>query len=713
MRLFFNKLKITISAFAVVSLMICSICTVSADAVKGFNKASVYSFCSDTENTYSKPGGTAVSSGTLSWQLYDTYDSKINNNGLYVTEGYLKLRANNPLNMLSDFRIEIVYSSSETKESAEDKPFLLLSTKKYSLIQLMTDSSVLIGITENGNVYHMGQKINHADGSKTADFLTSKNSGINPNDECKLTVKYIGGKLTVTLTYNGGKTTVKLVENYQCEISKLQQFILGGDKSNRIAGVTYKSISVSEYGEYIPSTESGLKAVVQTGEVIKEYTDSDTALNNAISQSKNGMKPVLMLYTDIILKKPITVDAGKSLTVDLNGHTINRNCHGTMISDGYVFLVGSGASLTIEDSSPDVQNYSTAIHGGVITGGAGDGAGGGIQLKEKSRLTMTGGTVVGCITNDHGGAVRVDGGGVKINLSNAGFYSNMTLDSADNSHGGAIYSDYSDCEVNAVHTVFEGNYSEDNGGAVYINDGKFTAEDCLFSGNKCLDDGGAVYVESGSKATFNKCVFANNRSESHAGAIFCNSSAGTRISGTFKNNSAGGAGGALFINGNAVSIQDAYITGNVAGDRGGAMYVDEMYDINIQGILKVKDNYKTNKSRDDIFLDSIGIATARIYNGGLYDGSEVWVLTASSSQIVSEYISSYQQRYFYCDDSSKTLQFVADNSKTIRQNLITSAIGSGNILFIIITVAAVILAVAVTVIIKSKKRGADKNEKKA
>ena len=713
MRLFLNRFKIAVSAFAIASLLICSICAVSADAVKGFNKASVYSFCSDTENTYSKPSGTVVNSGALSWQLYDNYESRTDKNGLFVGEGYLKLKANNPVNLLSDFRMEIVYSSSASEGTAENKPFLLLSTKKYSLSQLVTDSSVLIGVAENGDIYHMGQKINHADGSKTADYLTAKNPAVNPNDECKLTVKYIGGKLTVTLTYNGGKTTVKLAEGYQCEISKLQQFVLGGDKSSRLAGVTYKSISVSEYGEYIPSTESGLKAVVQAGESIKEYTDSDTAINYALTQSKNGAKPVLMLYADVTLKKPITVDAGKSLTVDLNGHTINRNCHGTMVSDGYVFLVGSGASLIIEDSFPEAQNYSTAIKGGVITGGAGDGAGGGVQLNEKSKLTMTGGSVVGCITNDHGGAVRVDGSGVKISISNAGFYSNMTLDSLDNSHGGAIYSDYSDCEVNVKNTVFEGNYSENNGGAVYINDGSFTAEKCLFNGNKCLDDGGAVYVESGSEASFDNCTFMNNRSDGHAGAIYCNSSDGTRISGTFKNNSAGGAGGALFINGNAVSVQDAYITGNAAGDRGGAMYVDEMYDINIQGLLKVKDNYKTDKSRDDIFLDSIGIATARIYNGGLYDGSEVWVLTAGSSQTVSEYISAYQQRYFHCDDSSKALQFSADSSKTLSQKLITSAIGGGNVLFIIITVAVAIAAVVITAIIKSKKKGADKNEKKA
>lgn len=274
----------------------------------------------------------------------------------------------------------------------------------------------------------------------------------------------------------------------------------------------------------------------------------------------------------------------------------------------------------------------------------------------------------------------------KSYFSDADFYSNMTVDSADNSHGGAIYSDYSDCEILIKDSVFGGNYSEDCGGAFYVNDGKFTAMNCLFNSNKCLDDGGAAY---------------------------CNSSDGTRFSGVFRNNSAGGVGGALFVNGDKVSVQDAVITNNTTGDRGGAMYVDEMYDINIQGNLVVKNNYKSDGSRDDIFLDSVAVASAEIYDGGLYEDSEVWVLTSGSSQTVCGNISAYQQRYFHCDDSSKTMKFTPDSSKTQKQLLITSAIGDGNIKFIIIAAAAVLITAAAIVIVKSKKKGAKKNEKDA
>ncbi len=714
MRLFLKKLKNVFAASAAAAAVLLSMCCVPAAAVTGYNRAEVFSFCSETESSYSKPNGTVVESGALSWMLYDSGVSRINGDGLYIGEGYIKLKGNNPVNEFSDFRMEIVYSSSSADGNADDgKPFLVASAKDYTgTVSLITNSGTLLGIAENGDVYYKGKKINHADSGNAADILTAKNPAVNPGDECKLTLNYVDGRLTVTLTYNSGKTAVKLIENHACEIAGLRQFILGADKTKRLGNVTYKSVSVSEYGEYVPSG-SGVKALVQTGEAIKEYNSVNTALSDALAQSKNGNSPVLMLYSDITLSGPVTVPDGKSLTVDLNGHTVNRNRHSTVSGDGCVFYVKAGASLTITDSDPDSQNYSSAIRGGVITGGAGDDCGGGIHLSEASRLTMTGGSVVGCITNDHGGAVRVDGSGVKISISNAGFYSNMTLDSSDNSHGGAIYTDYSDCEVTVKNTVFEANYSEDNGGAVYINDGKFYAENCIFNANKSLDDGGAVYIESDSEASFDRCTFVNNRSDGQAGAVYCNSGDGTRLSGTFRKNTAGGAGGALFINGDKVSVQDAVITGNITGDRGGGMYVDEMYDINIQGRLTVKDNFKTDKSRDDIFLDSIGIASAEIYDGGLYDGSEVWVLTAGSSQTVSEYISEYQQRFFYSDDSGKSFQFLADNSETLRQTLVTSAIGNGNVRFVVASAAASAAVIITAVLIKKKKKGADRNEKEA
>ena len=714
MRSVFNKIKHSLLLSALVSVMLIGLFAVTASAsVKGFNKVSVNSFCADEEALFANPAGTKIASGTLNWKLYDSGESRMNENGLSISSGYLLLTANNPLNSLTDFKLELVYSSAGDDGGAGSKPLFLTSTKKYTLLQYFNDSGTVLGIAENGDVYFKGEKINHTEEAAAADILTAKNAAIAPGEECTLTLTYIDGRLSVGVSYNSGKSLIKLVENYECEISGLQQLVLGGDKSSRLDGVTYKSITVSSYGEYVPYIEKDLKAVVQSGESIKEYANAETALNDAETFAKNGKAPVIKLYSDVTLKKYVTVAENGALTLDLNGHTVNRNRHSTMSADGCVFLVGKGAALTIEDSSPDSQNYSTAIRGGVITGGAGDDIGGGIQLGENSRLVMTGGSIVGCVTNDHGGAVRVDGSGVKISIENAGFYSNMTLDSSDNSHGGAIYADYSDCDVTVKNTIFEGNYSEDNGGAVYINDGKFRCENCLFGSNKSLDHGGAVYVESDSEVSFEGCTFTGNRAEGYAGAVYCNSSDGTRLSGVYKNNSAGRAGGAIFINGDRVSIQDAEITGNTTGEKGGGVYVDEMYDINIQGLLTVKGNFRTDKTKDDIFLDSITIATARIYNGGLYDGSEVWVLTSGSSQVLSEYISEYQQRYFYCDDSSKKLSFTADKSKTQSQALVTSAIGKGNTSFIISAAVIIFAAAAAIAAIKFKKKGAVKNDKKS
>lgn len=712
MRLINKKSKARLVRLAAVLAVVFSLCLctyLNASAIKGFNSTIVSDFRAEAEKTYSKPKGSSVAAGTLSWKLYDSAVSTWNSDGLQISEGYIMLAKNNPVNMSEGFMIDIVYTSYAEEGAAGNKAFLMTSDKTYTSNQPVTDPFTTLGITENGDVYFGGNKVNHKDGAKADDILTARNAKINAGDECKLTLRYTEGKLSITLASGSLKST--LLSNYSCEIFALRQFILGGDKSSRLDGITYKTVSFSDYGDYVPQMQEGLKAVVQSGENCCEYDNMDTALSDTKAKAAKGENPVIMLYDDMTLKKPITVDGKAPFTVDLNGHTINRNCQGIMASDGYVFLLNEGASLVVEDSSPDAANYSSGIRGGVITGGAGDDVGGGFQMSKNSKLTMKGGSVVGCVTNDHGGAIRVAGDGVKISISNAGFYTNMTYDSTDNSHGGAIYADYENCEINISDSIFEGNYSEDNGGAIYVNDGRLAADNCVFAENKCLDDGGAVYVERDSTVSFDNCRFTGNSADGDGGAVYCNSSDGTRLSGKFTGNSCGGNGGAVYVNGDAVCIADAQIKGNSSSDFGGGVYVDEMYDLNVQGLLIVRDNKSSKNAKDDIFLDDAIAASAHIYDGGLYDGSELWVLTDDSNHTVCENISEYQQKFFFSDNSSKRTNFEADSSKTEKQSLIASAVGNGSVIFIAVCAAAAVIAAVIAVIVKKHKKGADKNEK--
>lgn len=122
----------------------------------------------------------------------------------------------------------------------------------------------------------------------------------------------------------------------------------------------------------------------------------------------------IRLAADTVMTVAVTVDSGKSLTIDLNGHTL------TAAENSRAFWIQNGA-LTIEDSG------ST----GVIQGsGTVTGNGGAIWMSSSdsnNALTLTGGTIRGFTATD-GGGVYVSGGSFKMtdgtistcNATNAG-----------------------------------------------------------------------------------------------------------------------------------------------------------------------------------------------------------------------------------------------------------------------------------------------------
>ena len=153
------------------------------------------------------------------------------------------------------------------------------------------------------------------------------------------------------------------------------------------------------------------------------------------------------LTEDIEMTVAVTVDNGKSLTIDLNGHTL------TAPENSKAFWIRNGA-LTIEDS----------IGTGVIQGsGTVNGYGGAIWMSSgdsTNALTLTGGTIRGFNAGD----------GAGVYMGNGTF--KMT--------GGAIR----DCRAN-------------DGGGVYVDGGTFEMTDGTISACNATNAGGGVYVSSG------------------------------------------------------------------------------------------------------------------------------------------------------------------------------------------------------------------------
>lgn len=135
----------------------------------------------------------------------------------------------------------------------------------------------------------------------------------------------------------------------------------------------------------------------------------------------------------------LEVPAGVSVTLDLNGHTIDRNMTESQVG-GYVILLNgksnNHASLTIRDGS----NPSTGrITGGFDGNSGGNSAAGGINV-QYGDLTLESGSICGnqC-TFGGGGGVRLAGGTFTMTGGSITGNGVNTLENGAASAGGAIY----------------------------------------------------------------------------------------------------------------------------------------------------------------------------------------------------------------------------------------------------------------------------------
>ena len=179
-----------------------------------------------------------------------------------------------------------------------------------------------------------------------------------------------------------------------------------------------------------------------------DYTEVDSL--DKLTYMNNVCK--IRLAADTVMTVAVTVDSGKSLTIDLNGHTL------TAAANSRAFFIQNGA-LTIEDS----------IGGGVIQGsGTVNGYGGAILMNgsdSNNALTLAGGTIRG-FTAKYGAGVSMGNGTFRMT-------------------GGAIRN----CSATG---------GKADGGGVYVSGGSFEMSDGTISACNAANAGGGVYVLSGS-----------------------------------------------------------------------------------------------------------------------------------------------------------------------------------------------------------------------
>ena len=179
------------------------------------------------------------------------------------------------------------------------------------------------------------------------------------------------------------------------------------------------------------------------------------------------------------------VPSGRTVTLDLNGHTIDRGlADEDARPNGHVIAVNG--NLTLIDSSTG--------HIGKITGGNTNGPGGGVY--NYGMFTMSGGTITGCSASQGGGVFVAQNGTFNMN--------DGTIKTCKaKSDGGGVYN-YGTFTMSGgtITNCFELNVTSDNirGGGVFVaQNGTFTMSGGTISGCSTKNQCGAVYVYSDSK----------------------------------------------------------------------------------------------------------------------------------------------------------------------------------------------------------------------
>ena len=175
----------------------------------------------------------------------------------------------------------------------------------------------------------------------------------------------------------------------------------------------------SASGNEAAAVLNGLYAALPVANGVKEVATAE----ELAAALENNANDTVKLTADITIGTTLTVS--RTVTLDLNGNVLK------MTGGFSVIKVESGGDLTIADSTPnkvhkfnpnytdmwgcglwklDKDTGTEIVSGGVITGGGGNFAhsdGGGVLVNVGGKLTMTGGSIVGCSAGGLGGGVHL------------------------------------------------------------------------------------------------------------------------------------------------------------------------------------------------------------------------------------------------------------------------------------------------------------------
>ena len=301
----------------------------------------------------------------------------------------------------------------------------------------------------------------------------------------------------------------------------------------------------------LPASPGNGGAIHITGTATSAFTGTEFSFNVARSEGGAVWNAAgsTMFLTDVLMFNNVA-----------NGNDADNGGGGIFNNGGSVFVnnstvsgnradgaAGSGggalstAGVLRFDNSSIFDNQATRAGGGVevIDGRA-------VFRSTSLQSNRTSLTLTAALSN--GGALHVSGNEAVVTFSNSTIANNSAINEGGGlwiQTGSSIFLDsetsllfnsaqgvgggvYNQGFFSALDSVFEGNLSDDDGGAIYITPtGQARIENSSLDFNEALDDGGAIF-NLGNLFTLGS-TFENNVAGSNAGAIFTLPGATTTI----------------------------------------------------------------------------------------------------------------------------------------------------------------------------------------
>ena len=203
----------------------------------------------------------------------------------------------------------------------------------------------------------------------------------------------------------------------------------------------------------------------------------------------------ILFANDISTTSLLEIKESRTITIDMNGFTLNRGCtsRGTQ-----AIVVHTGSKLN--------------LRGGTVTGGWG-GNGGALDIEDGTTVNLTDVIISGNTADDRGGGISNHG---TLNMTRGAITGNTSYDHTSPSGGGGLFN-FEGATATLTNVNITGNDVKMWGGGGICNYGTLTLDGCTITGNTAMFTGGGIW--SGNEKHLLKIRGANIITDNTAGGV--------------------------------------------------------------------------------------------------------------------------------------------------------------------------------------------------